>query len=140
MEIRKYINTYIIGLIGSIFLISSEFFSWFSNHRLIEIFIITTGLAIEDSFLFLFPILSGFICLIASILVIYKFELKVKSVIIFFVGLGFLLIFFIEYITQEIQYLSSAGIGFYLGISGFLLILINLINVLITIEKKTDGN
>ena len=90
--------------------------------------------------MFLFPLLSGIICLIASILVIYKIELKVKSVIIFFVGLGFLIIFFVDYITQDIEYVSSAGIGFYLGVIGFLIILFNIINILITIEKHTEGN
>ncbi len=140
MELKKYINTYILGIVGSILLILSEFFSWFSNYNLIEIYVITSSVNIEDSFLFLFPLLSGIICLIASALVIYKIELKIKSVIIFFVGLGFLIIFFIDYITQAIEYISNAGIGFYLGIIGFLLILINIINVLITIEKLREGN
>ena len=143
MEFKKYVNTLLIGLIGSILLILSEFFSWFSEQNLIAIFIITTSVAIEDSFLFLFPIISGIICVIASILIIFKKELKVKSVIISFLGLGFLLIFFFDYITiiiSELGYLPNAGIGLYLGISGFLLILINIINVLMTIEKHTDGN
>jgi len=140
MELKKYINTYIMGVVGSILLILSEFFSWFSDYNLIEIYVITSSVNIEDSFLFLFPLLSGIICLIASILVIYKIELKVKSVIIFFVGLGFLIIFFVDYITQDIEYISSAGIGFYLGVIGFLLILFNIINILITIEKHTEGN
>jgi hypothetical protein len=140
MELRKYINTFLIGLIGSILLILSEFFSWFSDDNLFEIYIYTTSVAIEDSFLFLFPLLSGIICLIASTLVIYKIELKVKSVIISFVGLGFLLIFFFDYITQVIVYLPNAGIGFYLGVAGFLLVLINIVNMLLTIEKQADGN
>jgi len=140
MELKKYINTYIMGAVGSILLILSEFFSWFSDYSLIEIYVITSSVNIEDSFLFLFPLLSGIICLIASILVIYKIELKVKSVIIFFVGLGFLIIFFVDYITQDIEYISSAGIGFYLGVIGFLLILFNIINILITVEKHTEGN
>ena len=140
MDLKKYINTYIIGVIGSIILILSEFFSWFSEYNLIEIYVITSSVDIEDSFLFLFPLLSGIICLIASTLVIYKTELKIKSVIIYFVGLGFLIIFFIDYITQDIGYISNADIGFYLGIIGFLLILINVINVLLTIEKHGEGN
>lgn len=140
MELKKYINSYILGIIGSIILILSEFFSWFSDYNLIEIYVITSSVNIEDSFLFLFPLLSGIICLIASILVIYKIELKIESVIIFFVGLGFLIIFFVDYITQDIEYIFSAGIGFYLGVIGFLLILFNIINILITIEKHTEGN
>lgn len=140
MELKKYINSYILGIVGSIILILSEFFSWFSQYSLIEIYIITTSVKIEDSFLFLFPLMSGIICLIASLLVIYKFELKIKSVILFVVGLGFLIIFFIDYISQEIEYFYSAGLGFYLGISGFLLILFNIINILITLEKSSEGN
>ncbi len=143
MELRKHLNTSIIGLIGSIIIILSEFFSWFSDSSLIEIYIDTISVAIADAFLFLFPLMSGIICLIASILVIYKIELKVKSVIIFFIGLGFLIIFFVDYITIIISllgYLPNARIGLYLGVAGFLLILINIINVLMTIEKHTDGN
>ena len=140
MELKKYLNIYILGVIGSVILIISEFFSWFTDYSLIEIYVIYSSVAIEDSFLYLFPLMSGIICLIASSLVIYKIELKIKCVIIFFVGLGFMIIFFIDYITQEISYISNPGIGFYLGVIGFLLILFNIINILITIEKQMDGN
>ena len=135
MEFKKFLNTNLIGLLGSIILIFSEFFQWFSEQNLIELYILTTSIEIENSFLFLFPLISGIICLTASILIIYKIEFKIKSVIIYLVGLGFLIIFFFDYFSQEIQYLSNAGAGLYLGITGFLLILINIINVLITIEK-----
>ncbi len=140
MELKKYINTLIIGLIGSILLIISEFFSWFSNYNLLEIYIITTSVELADSFLFLFPLLSGITCLIASFLVIYRIELKVKSVILSFVGLGFMLTFFIDYISQEIEYFSNSETGFYLGIVGFLLVLFNIINVLIALQKQTEGS
>ncbi|MFX1366092.1 MAG: hypothetical protein ACFFCE_06805 [Promethearchaeota archaeon] len=140
MNLKKYINSYILGIIGSIILIISEFFSWFSNYTLIEIYIITTSVNIEDSFLFLFPLMSGIICLFASLLVIYKIELKIKSVIVYFVGLGFLIIFFIDYISQEIEYFYSAGIGFFLGVMGFLIIFFNVLNILFTLEKHTEAN
>ncbi len=140
MELKKYINTYIIGFVGSLVLLLSEFFSWFSEYNLIEEYIIRSTIAIEDSFLYLFPLLSGMICLIASILVLYKVELKVKSVIIYLLGLGFFVLFFIDYIIQEITSFPNPGIGFYLGIVGFLLILINILNMLLTIEKRTEGN
>ncbi|MFX1310724.1 MAG: hypothetical protein ACFE8C_13565 [Promethearchaeota archaeon] len=140
MELKKYINSYILGVIGSFIVILSEFFSWFSDYNLIEEFVIRSIIAIEDSFLYLFPLLSGIICLIASILVIYKIELKVKSVIIFLVGLGFFVIFFIDYIIQEIASFPNPGIGFYLGVAGFLLIFFNLLNMLLAKEKLTEGN
>jgi hypothetical protein len=140
MEYKKYLNSYLIGLLGSIFLILSEFLPWFSVYNLIEIFIITNEIAIEDSFLFLFPLMSGIICLIAGILVMYDIKLRIKSVIISFAGLGFFLIFLIDYIIQVIQYLSNARIGFYFGILGFLLVLIHLINLLISVEKNKEGS
>ena len=140
MELKKYLNNYLLGVIGWVLLIISEFFSWFTDYSLIEFYVIYSSVAIEDSFLYLFPLMIGIICLIASFVVIYKIELKIKGVIIFFVGLGFLIIFFIDYITQEISNISNAGLGFYLGIIGFLLILFNIINILITIEKQMDGN
>ncbi|MDX1798367.1 MAG: hypothetical protein R3255_06935, partial [Candidatus Lokiarchaeia archaeon] len=65
MELKKYFNAYIIGFIGSIILILSEFFSWFSDYNLIQLYILISATPIEDSFLYLFPLLSGFICLIA---------------------------------------------------------------------------
>lgn len=140
MELKKYINSLILGLVGSILLIISEFFSWFSNYNLLEIYIITTTVELADSFLLLFPLLSGIICLIASFLVIYRIELNIKSVIISIVGLGFMLIFFIDYISQEIEYLSNSGIGLYLGVTGFLLVLFNIINILISLQRQTKGN
>ena len=140
MELKKYLNTYILGLIGSLILILSEFFSWFTDYSLIQIYFFTASVEIADSFLYLFPLLSGIICLIASILVIYKIELKVKSVIVFVLGLGFLVIFFIDYIIQEIASFPNPGIGFYLGIAGFLLILFNILNMLLTTEKQREGN
>lgn len=140
MELKKYLNAYILGLIGSLVLILSEFFSWFSDYSLVELYIIYSSVAIEDSFLYLFPLLSGIICLIASILVIYKIELKVKSVIVFLLGLGFLVIFFIDYLIQEIASFPNPGIGFYLGIVGFLLILFNILNMLLTTEKQREGS
>ncbi len=140
MELKKYINTYIVGFIGSLVLLLSEFFSWFSDYNLIEEYIFYSITPIEDSFLYLFPLLSGIICLIASILVIYKIELKVKSVILSLVGLGFFVVFFIDYIIHEIITFPNPGIGFYLGVAGFLLILFNILNMLLTIEKQTEGN
>ncbi|MFX0023367.1 MAG: hypothetical protein ACFE9S_13655 [Candidatus Hermodarchaeota archaeon] len=140
MELKKYLNAYFIGFIGSIVLILSEFFTWFSEYNLIEEYVIRSTIALEDSFLYLFPLLSGTICLIASILVLYKIELKIKSVIIFLVGLGFFVLFFIDYIIQEIASFPNPGIGFYLGILGFLLILTNILNMLLTLEKRMEGN
>ena len=133
MELKKYINTYIVGFIGSLVLLLSEFFSWFSDYNLIEEYIFYSITPIEDSFLYLFPLLSGIICLIASILVIYKIELKVKSVILSLVGLGFFVVFFIDYIIHEIITFPNPGIGFYLGVAGFLLIIFNILNMLLTI-------
>ncbi|MFX1379209.1 MAG: hypothetical protein ACFFA4_08940 [Promethearchaeota archaeon] len=140
MELKKYINAHMIGLIGSIVLILSEFFSWFSDYNLIEEYIFYSITPIEDSFLYLFPLLSGIVCLIASILVIYKIELKIKSIIIFFVGSGFFILFFIDYIIQEIPSFPNPGIGFYLGVVGFLLIIFNILNMLLTKEKQEEGN
>ncbi|MFX1500472.1 MAG: hypothetical protein ACFFDH_05840 [Promethearchaeota archaeon] len=140
MELKKYFNAYLIGFIGSIILILSEFFSWFSDYNLIQLYILISVTPLEDSFLYLFPLLSGIICLIASILVLYKTELKVKSVIIFVLGLGFFVVFFIDHIVQEITSFLNPGIGFYLGIAGFLLILINIINMLLTTEKRREDN
>ncbi|MFX1323394.1 MAG: hypothetical protein ACFE8N_00445 [Promethearchaeota archaeon] len=136
MEIEKKLNISLIGLIGSTLLIISEFFPWFSDENLIELFILITIVQIENSFLFLFPLISGSICLTASILVIYKFDFRIKSVILSFVGLGFQFIFFIDYLSQEILFLSEARPGFYIGVIGFLLIISNVIYLLTNTEKK----
>ena len=139
MELKKYLNSLIIGVIGSILLIISEFFSWFSDDSLFEIYVIYSSNVLEDAFLFLFPLMSGIICLVADVLVIYRSDFKIKSVIISFVGLGFLLIFFIDYITRVIGYISNAGVGFYIGVAGFILIFSNILNILLTREKHTGG-
>jgi len=139
MELKKIYFVLIFGLSGPILLILSEFFSWFSDYNLIELYVLYTDLQIEYSFLFLFPLISGIICLIANVLVIYKSEFRIKSIILSFVGLGFQLLFFIDHISQEIEYIYDAGLGLYLGVFGFLLIIINVINILSTVENQSGG-
>jgi len=139
MELKKIFLVLLLGLSGPILLILSEFFSWFSDYNLIELYVLYTDLQIEYSFLFLFPLISGIVCLIANVLVIYKVEFRIKSIILSFVGLGFQLLFFIDHISQEIEFISNAGLGFYLGVFGFLLIIINVINVLTTVENQSGG-
>ncbi|MFX1280004.1 MAG: hypothetical protein ACFFA3_11345 [Promethearchaeota archaeon] len=138
MKLKKISFIFLLGLSGPLLLILSEFFSWFSRYNLIELYVIFTDLEIENSFLYLFPIISGIICLIAHVLVIFKTEFRNQSIILSFVGLGFQIFFFIEHIAQEIEFISDAGIGLYFGIIGFLLIILNLVNVIIT-EKNTSG-
>ncbi|MHA2179958.1 MAG: hypothetical protein ACXAAH_00895 [Promethearchaeota archaeon] len=141
MQLNKNnVSFLILGLIGPILLILSEFFPWFSDYNLVELFIITTFVEIENSFLFLFPLISGIICLIASMLVIYNSEFRIKTVILSLIGLGFQLIFFIDYISQELGFLTSAGVGIYLGSLGFLLIIINVISLLTRVEKVQEVN
>ncbi len=136
---KKIVSFLLLGLIGPILLILSEFFPWFSGYNLFELFIITTFAEIENSFLFLFPLMSGIVCLIANMLAIYKAEFKIKTVILSLVGLGFQLIFFIDYIIQELGFLSNSGVGVYLGSFGFFLVIINIISILTRIEKDSGG-
>ncbi len=136
---KNVVSLLLLGLIGPILLIISEFFPWFSGYNLIELFIITTLVEIENSFLFLFPLISGIVCLIANMLVIFNLEYRIKTVILSLVGLGFQLIFFIDYIIQELEFLSNAGVGVYLGSFGFFLIIINIVNILTKSERDSGG-
>ena len=122
------------GLLGSILLIISEFLPWISGQSLLDIYIFSTYVAVEESFLFVFPLISGIICLIGSIIVYYNIEYKINSVIVNFIGLGFLLLFLFEIIPSEVGYISGLQIGFYCCIAGFFIVLINVINVLMINE------
>jgi hypothetical protein len=124
----------LVGLVGSVLIIISEFLPWFSEFSLLDAYILYTITAVEESFIFLFPLISGIICLIASILVISNLEYKINSVIITFIGLGFLTLFLVDFIPGELFYLSKAGIGFYFCIGGFMVMIINIILILITKE------
>ncbi len=135
MNIKKYLDFRLLGLTGSILLIISQFLSWFSNQSLLYIYIITTSVAIEDSFLYLFPLISGIICLVGTGLIVYKIDYRINSVIINFVGLGFFLIFIFEIVTKEFIYLPTAQIGFYFSIIGSILIFFDILNVLIIKES-----
>jgi len=130
----KNLNLRLVGLLGSILLIISEFLPWFSGQSLLDIYIFSTYVAVEESFLFLFPLISGIICLIGNIIVYYDIEYKINSVIVNFIGLGFLLLFFFEIIPGEVFYISGLQIGFYCCIAGFFIVLINVINVLMISE------
>jgi hypothetical protein len=135
MNIKKYLDFRLLGLTGSILLIISQFLSWFSNQSLLYIYIITTSVAIEDSFLYLFPLISGIICLVGTGLIVYKIDYRINSVIINFVGLGFFLVFIFEIVTEEFIYLPTAQIGFYFSIVGSILIFFDILNVLIIKES-----
>ena len=130
MNIRNYIDLRLIGIVGSCLLIISQFSSWYSGLSLINMYLIMTSVAIEDSFLYLFPLISGCICFIGTFLVLYKLEYKLNSVIINFIGLGFFLIFIFEFVPMEFPYIGSAEIGFYFAVIGALLILLDILNVL----------
>ena len=135
MNIKKYLDFRLLGLTGSILMIISEFLSWFSNQSLLYIYIITTSVAIEDSFLYLFPLISGIICLVGTGLIVYKIDYRINSVIINFVGLGFFLIFVFEIVTEEFIYLPTVQIGFYFSIIGSILIFFDILNVLLIKES-----
>ena len=135
MSIKKYLDFRLLGLTGSILLIISQFLAWFSDQSLLYIYIITTSVAIEDSFLYLFPLISGIICLGGSVLIVYKIEYRINSVIINLVGLGFFLVFIFEIVTKEFIYLPTAQIGFYFSIIGSILIFFDILNVLMIKES-----
>jgi hypothetical protein len=122
----------LLGLSGSVFMILSQFLFWFSDLTLLNIYIITTNLAIEDSFLYLFPLISGAICFIGTLIIVYNQEYRINSVIINFVGLGFFLIFLLQLIPRELIYLPNTGVGFYFSILGSLLVLFDILHVLLT--------
>ena len=132
---RNLFDFRLIGFIGSILLIISEFLPWFSNNfSLLEIYLLYTFVKFERAFLYLYPLVSGIICLIGSILILYKIEYKFNSVIISFIGLGFLTLFLFDVIPGELAYLSDVYIGFYVCITGFVLIILGIIMSLILKE------
>ena len=122
----------LVGLVGSIILIISEFLPWLSEFSLLDIYILYTITTVEESFIFLFPLISGIICIIASLLVIFNLEYKINSVIITCIGLGFLTLFLVDFIPGELFYLPKAGIGFYLCITGFMIMILHIILILIS--------
>ncbi len=135
MNIKRYLDFRLLGLTGSVLLILSQFLPWFSNHSLLDIYIISTTVAIEDSFLYLFPLICGIICLVGAIVILYNLDYKINSVIINFIGLGFFLIFIIEIIPRELLYIPYAEIGFYFSVVGSILIFFEILNILITKQE-----
>ena len=131
MNIKRYLDFRLLGLTGSVLLILSQFLPWFSNQSLLYIYIISTSVAIEDSFLYLFPLICGIICLVGAIVILYNLDYKINSVIINFIGLGFFLIFIIEIIPRELLYIPYAEIGFYFSVVGSILIFFEILNILI---------
>src|SRR5665648_293356 len=105
MNIKRYLDFRLLGLTGSILLILSQFLPWFSNQSLLYIYMISTSVAIEDSFLYLFPLICGIICLVGTVVIIYNLDYKINSVIINFIGLGFFLMFIIVIILKEFVYI-----------------------------------
>ncbi len=135
MNLKRYLDFRLFGLTGSVMLILSQFFPWFSSQSLLYIYLISTSVAIEDSFLYLFPLICGIICLVGAIVIIYNLDYKINSVIVNFIGLGFFLIFIIEIIPKELLYIPYAEIGFYFSIIGSILIFYEILNILLTKQE-----
>ena len=135
MSLKKYLDLRLLGLSGAILMIISEFIPWFSGLSLIQIYLISISVSLGEAFIYLFPLVSGIICAIGSILVLYKFEYKFGSVIINFIGLGFFLIFLFNIIPRQIDDLPYAQIGFYISIIAGILILLDVINILLMREN-----
>ena len=132
MKIKKYLVYRLFGLLGSILLIVSQFLPWFSGLTLFEIYQIKTFLFMADAYLYLFPLISGTICIVASLLSLYREDYRINATIIYLIGLGFMLLFLYDFITDEFNFLSFAEIGLYFCIAGFLFILIDMVNIVIT--------
>ncbi|MGQ4874967.1 MAG: hypothetical protein ACP6IY_12945 [Promethearchaeia archaeon] len=130
MTLRKYLDYRLFGLIGAILMIISEFLPWISELTLFQIYIIMTFASLENSLLYLFPVICGIICLFATGLILYDEDYKINAIIIYFIGLGFMLIFLFNLVPAELDYLANANIGFYICITGFLFVIINNINIL----------
>lgn len=131
MNKKSFHNLNILGLIGSVLIIVSEFLVWFSSISLFEYYFITIDIAIENAFLYLFPLMSGLICLSGNILMIFNSSHRVKFAILNIIGLSFLLIFLLQMIPlHHFLYLIN-HVGIYVFITGLILILMNLINKLI---------
>ena len=135
MNIKRYLDFRLLGLTGSVLLVLSQFLPWFSNQSLLSIYIISTSVAIEDSFIYLFPLICGIICLVGAIVILYNLDYKINSVIINFIGLGFFLIFIIEIIPRELLYIPYAEIGFYFSVIGSILIFFEILNILLTKQE-----
>ena len=135
MNIKRFLDFRLLGLTGSVLLVLSQFLPWFSNQSLLSIYIISTSVAIEDSFLYLFPLICGIICLVGAIVILYNLDYKINSVIINFIGLGFFLIFIIEIIPRELLYIPYAEIGFYFSVIGSILIFFEILNILLTKQE-----
>jgi len=136
--IKRYFNLKLLGIISSILILISEFLPWISNYSLLEHYILYTQIKIQESFLYLFPLVAGIICGFGSILVIYDIEYKIKSVVINFIGLGFLLIFFFDFIPNEMIFFTGTEIGLYVCITGAILMVFHLINLLLLKEEEKD--
>jgi len=133
-KLSDYLDYRLIGLSGSLLLIISEFLPWFSGFTCFDIYLLYTVVAVEKAFLYLFPLISGIICLISSVLIIYNQSYRINSVLISLLGLGFLILFLFEIIPGELFYLPMAGFGFYLCIAGFLVSIIGVVLILQSIE------
>ena len=123
---RKY-----LGIIGALLLIVSEFLPWFWSGSILIFEYVNRVLSvtIQDAFLYLFPIISGGICVSAKAISIYDIKYQMKSIAINIVGLSFLLVFLIEFIPSYFPSLFIS-IGIYICIAGLSLIIIDLIRVL----------
>lgn len=122
-----------VGIVGGMVVIISTFLPWFSDNSLYLMYIYSG--ADSDSFVYFFPIMSGIICVIGSFLYILRPYLKINSVIIELIGLGFNLLFLLDFIANHGAYILNIQFGFYLFVIGLILIFIE---IYIKLQQKEE--
>ncbi len=116
-------NVYICGIIGAFLIIIAEILPWHSGYSGFDLIWL-------QSFTYWFPLFGGFIVLIGTILGLLRPKRQTGPVLFQFSGLSLVLIFLVDYLQNNWQFLSNVQAGFYSLIVGISIVFLEIIGAL----------
>ncbi len=115
------------------FIIAAEILPWHSGFTGFELIWL-------QSFTYWFPLFGGVFVLVGVLMGFLKPKRQITTVLFQFAGLSLVLIFLVDYLQNNWQFLSNAQAGFYCLIIGISIVFLEIIGALLVKQDSSPQN
>ncbi len=126
-------NVYICGFIGAILIILAEILPWHSGYIGFELIWL-------QSFTYSFPLFGGIFVLVGAIIGLLAPKRQIAPVLFQFSGLSLVLLFLLDYLQINWEFLDNAQTGFYSLIVGIAIVFLEIIAALMVKLPPSSDN
>ncbi len=116
-------NVYICGIIGASLIVIADILPWHSGYSGFDLIWL-------QSFTYWFPLFGGILVLVGAILGLLFPKRPIAPVLFQFSGLSLVMIFLLDYLQMNWEFLDNAQVGFYSLIIGVSIVFLEIIGAL----------